>query len=316
MDRLRIYKVAYKLRSATASSWQADTIFGHLCWALRYMDGEDKLVDFLRQYEEGEPPLILSNGFPFDYLPCPIMPLMPPLPFKPLHKPDTIEIQSSEFQRRKEVGKVEYVTLEEFNRAINGKPVLLEARDILERKKQIHSPRATLKNQINRFTATTGGEGNLFDFEEYFWSEVSIYAKIADEFIAQAQRLFNSIGKTGFGKRKSVGYGAITSMRFDQFDGFHTPLDANGFVTLSNFVPRESDPVQGAWQTIVKYGKLGEEYANKENPFKRPLLMLAAGSAFYDAPIKEYYGRMIHHVSYYPEVVQYTLAFPVAAKLP
>jgi CRISPR-associated protein Csm4 len=312
MGMVKIYKVTYNIRSAIASSWHADTIFGHLCWALRYLEGEGSLADFLKKYEEGRPPLVISNGFPLDYLPRPLTP-PPKLP----DRADRIERQFRDFHQKKEAGKVEYLTLEEFNRTINGELVLPEEKDILKRKEEIHSPRATLKNQINRFTATTGGEGNLFDFKEYFWSEISIYAKIADEFMNRARSLFNSIVETGFGKRKSVGYGAIESMKLDQFDGFELPPDANGFVTLSNFVPRQGDPIQGAWQTIVKYGKLGEEYASGENPFKRPLLMLTPGSTFYDALIKEYYGRMIHHVSYYyPEVVQYALAFPVAAKLP
>ncbi|MFW0861811.1 MAG: type III-A CRISPR-associated RAMP protein Csm4 [Dethiobacter sp.] len=310
MGMMKLYKVTYKLRSATASSWHADTIFGHLCWALRYHEGEDSLKDFLQEYEEGRPPLIVSNGFPLDYLPRPIM---TPLPFKPA---DKIERQFEDFKQRKMAGKGEYLTLEEFNRALNGEPVLPKEENILKRKEQISSPRTTLKNQINRLTATTGGEGQLFDFEEYFWPRVSIYARIADEFIDQARKLFETIAPTGFGKRKSVGYGAIESMEFDEFDGFKTPSNANGFVTLSNFVPAGNDPVKGAWQTIVKYGKLGEEYANRGNPFKRPLLMLTAGSTFYDAPCKEYYGRMIHKVSSYPEVVQYALALPIVAKLP
>jgi hypothetical protein len=31
---------------------------------MRYIQGEDKLMDFLRFYEDGTPPLLVSNGFP------------------------------------------------------------------------------------------------------------------------------------------------------------------------------------------------------------------------------------------------------------
>lgn len=310
MGMVKLYKVTYHLRSATASPWQADTIFGHLSWALRYLEGEDSLKSFLKGYDDRKPRLVISNGFPLDYLPRPIM---PPSPLKPA---DKIERQITDFKQTKEASKIEYLTLEEFNKAVNGGSVSLKEEDILKRKEQIHSPRATLKNQINRLTATTGGEGQLFDFEEYFWPQVSIYAKIADDFVDQAKKLFETVAATGFGKRKSVGYGTIESMDFTRFNGFETPSQANGFVSLSNFVPARNDPVRGAWQTIVKYGKLGEEYANRENPFKRPLLVLTAGSTFYDAPCKEYYGRIIHDLSPYAGVVQYALALPVPAKLP
>ena len=89
------------------------------------------------------------------------------------------------------------------------------------------------------------------------------------------------------------------------------------FVSLSNFVPARNDPIEGTWQTIVKYGKLGEEYATGGNPFKRPLLMFTAGSTFYDAPCREYYGRVVKDIApSYHKVVQYALALPVPIKLP
>jgi CRISPR-associated protein Csm4 len=66
----------------------------------------------------------------------------------------------------------------------------------------------------------------------------------------------------------------------------------------------------------VKYGKLGEEYALEEIAFKKPLLMLEAGSTFYDSPVKQFYGRMVRGVSpAYPQVVQYGFALPVPMRL-
>jgi CRISPR-associated protein Csm4 len=70
--------------------------------------------------------------------------------------------------------------------------------------------------------------------------------------------------------------------------------------------------LSGRWGLRVKLGKLGEELAASEDPFKRPLIMLTPGSAFYDSPVKEYYGRIVGEVSpAHPEVVQYGLALPV-----
>lgn len=311
---MQLFKVTYRLRSplglrsAGDDPWQADTIFGHLCWALRHQDGEEDLTAFLDLYREGNPPFILSNGFPEGYLPRPIMPFQP--------TPLTTKKESVQALRAaKEAREVEWLAEEEFGQAIQGIQIVpgeVEGGKLPE-------PRVTLKNQISRITGTTGEEGNLFHFAEVFYSAVSIYVKVAEGFVEDAERLFSFVARQGYGKRKSVGYGEIDfeSFTFEPFPGFGAPADANGFVSLSNFVPAKDDPTRGAWRTTVKYGKLGEEYALHEHPFKRPLIMLLAGCSFYAQPCQEYYGRLVESVSAsHPEVVQYGLAFPVPAVLP
>jgi CRISPR-associated protein Csm4 len=215
----------------------------------------------------------------------------------------------------KEAGEVAWLALEEFGQAIQG----VQAVPRQVEKGKLPVTQVTLKNQISRITGTTGEEGNLFDFAEVFCSAVSIYVKVAEGFVEDAERLFSFIARQGYGKRKSVGYGEIDfqSFTFEPFPGFGSPAEANGFVSLSNFVPARDDPTRGAWRTMVKYGKLGEEYALHEHPFKRPLIMLVAGSSFYDQPPRGYYGRLVEDVSAsHPEVVQYGLAFAVPARLP
>ncbi len=179
----------------------------------------------------------------------------------------------------------------------------------------------TLKNQINRLTSTTAGEedtgGHLFSFSQYRWKYVSIYARIADDFVETARQLFQYLGQSGYGKRKSVGYGQLSLLEFKEFTGFSSPPDANGFISLSNFVPAANDPAQGYWQVLVKYGKLGEELATSENPFKKPLIMFTAGSCFYDSPCKEYYGRLVKNLTTVSQkVAQYGLALALPIKLP
>jgi len=75
---MKTYRVRLGLDSASLSAWQSDTIFGHLCWTVRYEEGEEALGEFLAPFLAGEPPLVLSNGFPGDLLPRPVLP--PQLP--------------------------------------------------------------------------------------------------------------------------------------------------------------------------------------------------------------------------------------------
>jgi len=303
-----------------ASAWQSDTIWGHLCWGLKYNYGEDALLKFIDDYEKGTPPLLVSNGFPEDLLPRPKMP--EPIPDR--HR--SLAEQRQEFRDRKSAKDIKFLTQEEFTRAIDGEQFVPSLKEGIETKM------VTLKNQINRLTGTTGaGEaGQLFSFEQYrWWSEpekeggrrrasVSIYLKIADKFAGRAKELFQYLAQSGYGKRKSVGYGQVKLVAFETFTGFPSPADANGFVTLSNFVPAAQDPTTGYWDIIVKYGKLGEEFAYGENPFKKPLVMFTAGSTFRDSPCREHYGRLVRGLSpvHADKVVQYGFALPVPMKLP
>ncbi len=301
---MELYRIDYELYSATASAWQADTISGHLCWALRYTEGEGALARFLDACRQGRPPILVSNGFPAGLFP------RLRVPPAPLDTTATLENQRRQSMEEKEARKIDHLTLEEFNNTINGMLVRPS------RKAEI-SQRVTLKNQINRITGTTGESGELYEFEEFRCPAVSIYARIENDFIETARTLFSFIADNGYGKRKSVGYGAISSMSFAPLEGLNPPEDANGFVSLSNFVPARADPVVGSWDTIIKYGKLGEEYALEKSAFKKPVMMLTAGSTFYDSPVKPFYGRMVPGVSYsYPQVVQYGFALPVPARLP
>jgi len=301
---MRWCKVKLKANSWLSSEWQADTIWGHLCWALRYLRGERELADFISAYSTMQPPLLVSNGFPDDLLPRPVLPQVP------LDLEAELAKQKQQFQRQKDDKKVSYLNGEEFDRVLKAETVYPSWKAKIKR-------RVTLKNQINRVTSSTGAEGaNLYPFEEYHCDAITIYVKVVDEFESIARELFDYLAKTGYGKRKSVGYGWVELLGFDPFPGFPSPKDANAFVSLSNFVPRAIDPRQGYWKVLIKYGKLGEEYASSDNPFKRPLLMFSAGSLFYDSPIRDYYGQLVTDLSpSHPEVVQYGLALPVPLKL-
>ena len=301
---MRWYRIKFKAKSWLSSAWQADTVWGHLCWGLKYLHGEHELTDFIAAYDSSQPPLLISNGFPDDLMPRPVLPL-PALALQ-----TNLAVQREQFDRQKQAKKEELLSLEEFNRALNGEMVSPLPKPKLCR-------RTTLKNQINRITNTTmAEEQSLYPFEEYHCNTITIYAKIADGFEDRARELFDYLSKTGYGKRKSVGYGWLELVEFKSFPGFASPVGANAFISLSNFVPAKRDPTGGYWRALIKYGKLGEEYASSANPFKKPLLMLTAGSVFYDSPVRDYYGRFIAGLTgEHPQVVQYGFALPVSIRL-
>ncbi|MFQ6071958.1 MAG: hypothetical protein ACE5KT_04555 [Methanosarcinales archaeon] len=65
------YEIIINPKSSFLTKFQSDTIFGHLCWAIRYLHGEDELLEFLGKYKK-EPPILVSNGFDSGRMPRPI----------------------------------------------------------------------------------------------------------------------------------------------------------------------------------------------------------------------------------------------------
>ncbi|MGB9803129.1 type III-A CRISPR-associated RAMP protein Csm4 [Desulfofundulus sp.] len=287
----------------------ADTIFGGLCWTLKYSEGEGALSNFLSLYRNGLPPLVISNGFPGDLFPRPLLPLK-----KGSLPTSRLELIAAA-KEGKRVKKIEYITLEEFITLASGRDIML-----LSREKPFMET-VTLHNQINRLTGTTGEEGSLYEQVERYihtdYSHLSIYLKISRGWEEKVLRLFQLLGETGLGKRKSIGKGSFSVVALEEFKAFNDLDQANGFISLSNFVPAGDDPVDGRYRMIVKYGKLGEEYALSALPFKRPLLMIRAGSAFRTTGnIKPFYGKMVEGIAPgHPGVLHYGLAFAVPTRM-
>ena len=303
------YRITLKLASPTPSPWHADTIFGHVCWALAHTEGPTYMEIFLGLYGIGAPPLVLSNGFPGDLLPSPLL----------LARRNDVDAGIAQarqaFRQAKEARKAAWLSPEEFALARRGESFLPAA-------KHPFCNRTSMHNQINRLTGTTGPEGTLFSVAETALAEsgggcITVYALVDPGFAASLRRCLAYLVATGYGKRKSVGYGAIAAATMESSPGFAPVEGENGFVSLSNFVPAAGDPITGAWNTLVKRGKLAEDYNTGGDPFKRPVIMLVAGSCFYDRPLRPFYGRLVPGVHHeFPEVVQYGLALPVGMRLP
>ncbi len=303
---MKTYRLTIKPHSSFLTPWQADTIFGSLCWIMAWREGGNALTEFLLEYKNGNPVFILSDGMPGDLLPAPAhFSLMSP-------ESKTYE----DYQERKKLKKISWLTPDQFESIRNGRLGTQPEESI-----KAFNAFTTLHSSINRISGTTGDEGSLFELEESALASentISIYLKIKDGWEAKVFSLFKDLSLMGYGKKKSVGKGSFEIIGelepFNQFSNFD---DANGFVSLSNFVPAKNDPTEGFYKMLVKYGKLGGEFTFSKNPFKKPLMMLTTGSAFYvEGNIKPFYGRMVEGLApAKPEVVQYGYAFAVPIRM-
>lgn len=310
-----LYRLQLQPHGATLSPWQADTLFGHLCWQVYFEKGKAGLNDFLEPFRAGTPPFVLSDGFPGDWLPRPILPASP----------------NASDEENKQAKRLPWVTSAEFGMALRG-----EYPGVSNAESPVREQQVVLKNQINRLTGTTAGDdddtGNLYALDEiafyqskekrepvpvsvYFWTQDTAQAD-------EVTRLIKLLAQGGYGKKKSVGYGQFTVGARETIT-FEYPDDADALVTLASFVPHQTDPTDGYYRTRVKYGKLGEGGivdGKSYSPFKFPLVMLAAGSTFRANGARDFVGRMVTGI--HPqdlrgdEFVQYAFAPVVPIKLP
>jgi len=298
---VKTYRIRLKTKGPFITEWQSDTLFGSLCWALRYSEGEKALKDFLDPFKEGNPTFILSNGFPGEFLPAPI---------------HLDEIFSADEKGRRKVKEVRWLSPGEFRLALAGEKFELDE----PARREPYKPLGILHARVSRTSGTTGEEGSLYELSGLVPRDgkISIYARVADGFEGLLSKLFDLLSRSGFGKKKSSGAGAFSvEGTIEPFDDFGYPEGANAWVNLSNYVPRSDDPTEGYYRVFVKYGKLGEEYALAGNPFKRPLIMIEPGAVFRSDNPRQWYGRLVEGVApAYPEVVQSGFAFAVPARFP
>lgn len=314
---MQTYRIDLAISSGFITPWQADTLFGHLCWVAERHDGFHSfkgaagLIDLFRS---GEPPFILSDGFPSGLLPA-------PLTLKNLYHPQSPdELDSNRYALLKQAKKRNYLTIAQFQTFQCG-----EVPDLTMEAKGF-ALSVTLHNQINRFTNTTGEQGNLFERDEWFSPNggVQIYAKISDGFTDDMKRLFDLFTQGGFGAKNSTGKGACALTGFApctdlDMNSRQPAQTANGFVTLSHFVPAQNDPTDGSYKTNIKYGKLGAEKTFCGNPFKKPFIRIRPGAVFRTPTVRHWYGRLIENIAYAEhqnEVVQYAYAFAVPVMMP
>jgi CRISPR-associated protein Csm4 len=293
---MNTYKIKLNAESSSLTPFHADTVFGHLCWIVAHREGEESLREFLKPFMEGNPPFVISDGFPGDLLP----------------KPLSAEFGISDPQEHKEIKKIEYVSIDDFNRMRTGEKFKPES-SYLQIEKTV-----TSHNVINRLTNTTFQDAGVFSHEETFIPEIAFYLKtISQEWEYRVLALFTELSKNGYGRKKSIGKGQFTVTGIKEFK-FPDVEDTNGFITFSNFCPKDSDPNDGLYKTFVKYGKLGEEFTFCGNPFKKPLIMIKTGSVFKtDSTINDFYGRMIKKIAPVKEndVVHYGYAFALPLRI-
>lgn len=298
---MKTYLLPLTQKSGLLTELQSDTIYGHFCWRLKEHLGSDKLNEFISQYKSNKPVFSLSDGLLKDENEI----LFPrPLVFS---KPELKETKSEkiiEFIQRKSDKEQKYLTLSEMNEFLKtGKVVLSKQNtdgktDKLKRTRPIRIEDLRVSVQIDRNTLGSS-EGKLFSYNPtYTDSSVSfiLLIKVLDESLFEqfsCDKILKDVFNIGFGKKKSSGYGQFETGELVEFNDLEEPTDSDAFLSLGNYLPSFGDYATPIGYDInTKYGKLGEELSQSENPFKNPIVLLRAGSCFKTTRPNLYYGRI------------------------
>lgn len=283
------FRLRARLLAPLATPPQADTLFGHLCWALRYRDGEEALGEFLARYDRA-PPLVLSELFPEGWLPLPA-----------LDYPPACEVAGKP--------KLRWVRAE---RVLGGR--ILDGS--LRQGQPEQAQAGVMHNQIDRLTGRPR-EGGLFSREEtwyprdqglemYLLADTPATAAWAADLMAGALRL-------GFGADKSTGRGAM-EVDAAGLEPFTPPGLGGRRLALAGFFPRPGECTDLRGDTLTKFGRLGGHFANSPNPatgtvrpFKKPVVLFRAGATCEEGAA-DHAGQLFAGVHADPRIRHYAYA--------
>lgn len=341
---METYRLTIQPQSSFLTPLDADTIFGSLCWQMRWRYGEKRLEDFLRTYTQDSAPFLLSSGLRHGFFPRPRIPAPNRKEAAELIKTHISGSGQEQLRRGLSLLKkiqestwisipvfsehrTAYSTVALFSDIFSGRlcplknefkrcescPILEDPETGTCRQNSLSfiQHREVYHNTINRLTDTTGDDA-LFPLEEIVYTEpVDIYFK-TDE-LELFKQLFSDLEREGFGKKKSSGKGQF---RVESLERFTFPaFDNSGhFLTLSGFIPKVE--TEGYYNIKTKRGRLGALYSEiGGSVFKVPLLFYEPGSVFRREG-QPPYGLLVSDIHHTREnVLQYAYAFEVGVEL-
>lgn len=271
---MKLYRIGIKMLSGSRTPMHSDTLFGSICWAVLYLEGEDRLKLLLQNCKENKPAFIFSNGFPRGFLPRPAGGNYTTGFSETSSKSEIMDYMKT----AKKIKKISYIPLDDIQKIILGEKIPLYSCEQPE-EASIHW---TTHNTIDRKTGTSL-EGGLFR-ELYRWDgDLDVYVMAEEEWQPLLVRCLELISFWGYGGGASRGRGAFEIEEICEA-GFKTSEDPNAYMTLSRCIPTPEMPVPCQYRLDVKYGRFGQDRGRVGYPLKKPVLMLEPGAIFWGKP--------------------------------
>lgn len=272
------YRATLALHTPLGTPIAGDTLFGHLCWALREARGTAELTRQLEGYGAGSPWLVLSDAFPGGYLPKPTVPAH----YEPERSPEqrkaakgrrwVARASANLPLRRLLAATVDDATA--YGRDDQGRSLAPQ------RRSQSH-------NTLDRQTGTTGtGAFAPFTQPLIFHAAaqpVDIYLVLDEDRLdaAAAGDLLRAVGLAGYGRDTSLGLGKFSLEHLEPMAPPDTKDSAAvAWWTLAPCAPQGLDFAgdRSYWRVLTRFGRHGNAHALAGQPYKTPVLLAATGA--------------------------------------
>jgi CRISPR-associated protein Csm4 len=320
-------------RSGFEIELHSDTLFGAICWGIRTLFGETKLLSILEEFSYA-PPFMLSSAFPWKeqkeakktyYLP---KPLLPPLTIADLmglvdkSKPkETYHTEKKNLvdlaDKYKKFKKLKWLPVSMFKKVLRGSSEQELFRDYLD--KLLTAPRFTnsgvsQKNSLDRMTLSTTGAG-----ETFFTPDIAFREKYGLFFLLKTANFDDYLRPVlMFLQDSGIGPNAKTGKNWFNVDIDETPLldgtAGNAFITLSRYIGGELlDTEASCYQLTSVRSKVESrlEFAG-EDVWKDRVTYFTPGSLLKPLERKVHYGGLVPVKEVAGKTIyQYGYAYPV-----
>ncbi|MFM2057245.1 MAG: hypothetical protein RLY71_1630, partial [Pseudomonadota bacterium] len=266
---MQTYKITLRPESAFGTPLAGDTLFGHLCWALRWRLGEAALTALLDGYTRGQPFAVLSDALPAGLLPRPGLP--------------TARLQRIVDPKDRKADK-RLVWLPAAHAALPLTEWLSHA-TALDTAQSAQTEVRT-QNTIHRLTGTTGtgpfAPRQVERTVHASGSLLEVYAVLDAGRLSPAQftQAIDDIGLNGYGRDASTGLGKFTRVGELVPHAWSAVAQGRHALTLAPCapVPEQLDADDCFYQPLTRFGRHGSLHALGGQPFKRPLLLLRSAA--------------------------------------
>ncbi len=257
--------------TAFATPLAGDTLFGQLCWTIRYGWGEARLIELLDAYTAGQPFLVIGDALPAGYLPLPALPS--------LHW----QGGSDDPMERKALKSIAWAPAD-----LLGSPLASWQQQAKDRRPvgADFASRPQPRNSLNRLTGATGkGDGFAPYTVRQHWhgkeALLEVHLRLDAERLStdELAQALTQLGLAGFGKDANVGLGKfeLVAIRAAALAG---QTDPDAWLTLGPCAPQglSWEAARCFYRPLTRYGRHGDLAARGRSPFKSPLLLVAAGA--------------------------------------
>lgn len=125
-------KIVWMLpRSGYVTEPRSVTLWGTVCWGIRYLFGNSELEAFLNRCEDGSPDFVISSAFPFKKWDSKRLPFFPNLMhIAPKPDPDEdVDTALKKYRLGKKLSKIEWLSQPDFEKMLRGE---LSENDLLK----------------------------------------------------------------------------------------------------------------------------------------------------------------------------------------